>query len=263
MRLYKRLLINNVKANLAFKSNFVIGTIFSFAEIIVTALIWTGFYRGADEVMGVALGEMLTYTVLNRLTIYLTDGGGIMYQINESVQDGSITERLTAPLGFMRYYILNALAAKPMQLAGRLFSIIPGALLFGARITAEPLMPLVYALMVALAFAIETGYEFVMGLSVLWLKNSFFLEWTDGLLSTLFAGYLVPMWFFPKWLDAIGRVLPFRYIVFEPTSILVGRTPPEQIPLVMSVSLAWAVALYAAAALMWRRGRRHLMINGG
>lgn len=254
--------VNYAKTELAFPADLVIGALFSFAQVVMTALIWKGLYRGADEVMGIALGDMLMYTVLSRLTIMLTSSGGIMYRIDESVQNGSIVERLTAPIGFKRYYILNALAATP---TGFLTQIVPvvaaSALLFGVRIGASFPAALAYIIATALGFAIMTGYEFIMGLSVLWFKNSFFLQWLDGLIWQLFAGYMVPMWFFPEWLETVGRVLPFRYVIFEPVSILMGKT--EQIPMTLCISAAWAVGLHALASLIWLRGRKYLLINGG
>ncbi|MDR1328839.1 MAG: ABC-2 family transporter protein [Oscillospiraceae bacterium] len=264
MKLFGRLCLNNIKTSLAFSVDSAVGLLFSFAQVVFQALVWKGLYRGAPEVMGVALGDMLTYTVLSRLTIMLTDSGGIMFQINDSVQNGSIVERLTVPLGFKRYYTLNALAATPVDFVTRIIPVVAAsALLFGVRIGANLMTVLAYLAATAFGFAIMTGYEFIMGLSVLWLKNSFFLQWMDGMISQLFTGYMVPMWFFPKWLETVGRFLPFRCVIFEPVSILMGKTAPEQIPLTLCVSAAWAVGLHAVASLIWSRGSKYLLINGG
>jgi ABC-2 type transport system permease protein len=258
--------LNHAKTELTFPVDVVVGTAFRFLQIVLTVLIWKGLYRysGNTEVMGVALSDMLSYTVLAQLTSTLTGNTGIMYRLNESFLEGSIVDRLTAPLNVGKYYILDSLAAKPMELVTETIPVILTAcVLFGTEVSANPWSVIAYFVAVFLAFMITTGYHFVLGLSVIWLKDAYFFEWLDEVVWMLFAGLIVPMWFFPSWLETVGRILPFRYAIFEPVSILMGKTPPEQIPMALCFAAAWAIGLYALAALIWSRGRKRLLVNGG
>lgn len=72
-----------------------------------------------------------------------------------------------------------------------------------------------------------------------------------------------PVWFFPEGLKALSVFLPFRYIVFEPTAILVSAKSCEETVTVLAMQLVWIAVLYGAAAFVWSRGRRRLMIQGG
>ncbi|MDR2610006.1 MAG: ABC-2 family transporter protein [Clostridiales Family XIII bacterium] len=249
---------------LSFRVDFFSGILFQITRLILQVMVWKGLYIGRTEVMGIALSDMLTYTVLSLMMSLLVGDYDLMFWINDDVQDGSIVERLTVPIGFGRYYIWRTLAAKPATFLTQILPVVlPAALLFGVRISVDPLDILAAFVAGVLAFAIMTGYGFIMGLTVLWLKNSYFLVVVTALIWQLFSGALVPMWFFPNWLETAGRFLPFRYVVFEPISILMGKTPPEQIPAELCFAAAWAAGLCALALLLWLRGRRRLFVNGG
>ena len=120
-----------------------------------------------------------------------------------------------------------------------------------------------YCVSVALAFFISFLFSFIMGTSVIWLKNSFFLDNLRSLVLRLFSGAIVPLWFFPGWLNRASDFLPFRYIVFEPISILLGKTPMEQIPGVLLMQVLWIGLLFGMMSFIWAMGRRHIMIQGG
>jgi ABC-2 type transport system permease protein len=102
-----------------------------------------------------------------------------------------------------------------------------------------------------------------MGMSVLWLKNSFFLENLTELVFRLFGGAVVPLWFFPGWLDTASRFLPFRCVIYEPISILLGKTPMARIPAVLGTQALWAAILFGLMSLVWAKGKKHMMIQGG
>ena len=213
--------------------------------------------------MGVVLNDMIAYTILSQITSMLT-GSNVMYEINASVQDGSISTRLLLPLGFRAYYFLTNLSENLFWSMYRFLPpVLVAILFFGLRFAFSPQRLGLYCVSVMLAFLINFCYIFTMGLSVIWLKNSFFLENLCGVFYRLLSGAVVPVWFFPRWLNTATGFLPFRYIMFEPISILLGKTPFDQIPSVLGMQALWAAILYGLMTLVWTMGRKHIMIQGG
>ena len=264
MALYNRLLINGFKSKIVFRADYLIGLMFSFFYIALQIFIWRGLYGDSGEArMGVVLNDMVAYTILSNITRMLIKSE-VMYSINASVQDGSIASRLLLPLGFRTYYFLSNLSE---NLFWSIYQSLPPVLVaivfFGLRfsLTAQNLG--FYCVSIMLAFVIHFLYSFIMGMSVLWLKNSFFLENLTSVFTKLLSGALVPLWFFPSWLGDASHYLPFRYIVFEPISILLGKTPMTQIPSVLGMQLLWVAILFGLMTLIWELGKRHMMIQGG
>ena len=264
MALYKRLLINGFKAKIAFRADYLIDVVFSFCYIALQIFIWRGLYGSSGEArMGIVLGDMVAYTILASITRMLTNAN-VMLDLNKTVQDGSVSMRLLLPLGFRMYYFLSTLSE---NLFWSLYRSLPPILVaigfFGLRFTLDPQRLGLYCLSVMLAFGIHFMYSFIMGMSIVWVRNGFFLDNFDALIFRLFSGAVVPMWFFPGWLNAASEVLPFRYVMFEPISILLGKTPMAQIPGVLGMQALWIAILSGLMSLIWSRGRKHIMIQGG
>ncbi len=97
---------------------------------------------------------------------------------------------------------------------------------------------------------------------MIWLRSSFFLGNINSVLLNLFSGAFVPIWLFSEGLKALSEFLPFRYIVFEPTAILVSVKSCEETAAVLGMQLVWVVVLSGAVSLVWNRGRHRLMIQG-
>lgn len=120
-----------------------------------------------------------------------------------------------------------------------------------------------YLCSVCMGIVINFLYSFLFGSSVIWLRNSFFLDNINSVLFSLFSGAFVPIWFFPEGLKAVSAFLPFRYVVFEPTAIFVNTKSFEESAAVLGMQLMWIALLYGAVTFVWNRGRYKIMIQGG
>jgi ABC-2 type transport system permease protein len=188
----------------------------------------------------------------------------VMNHLNASFLDGSISLRLLLPLGYRTYYFLSNLSENLFwSIYQSLPPILVAIVFFGLRFDLTPQRLGLYCVSVMLAFFISFLFSFIMGTSVIWLKNSFFLENLRSLVLRLFSGAIVPLWFFPGWLNSASNFLPFRYIIFEPISILLGKTPMEQIPAVLMMQTLWIAILFGLMSFIWAMARKHIMVQGG
>jgi ABC-2 type transport system permease protein len=162
------------------------------------------------------------------------------------------------------YYFLSNLSENLFwSIYQSLPPILVAIVFFGLRFELAPRNLALYFLSVMLAFVIFFLFSFIMGMSFLWFRNAHFLNNLTQLLFRLFSGSVVPLWFFPGWLNRVSDFLPFRYIIFEPISILLGKTPAEQIPGILVMQILWIVILFGLMTLIWVRGRKQIMIQGG
>jgi len=262
--LYKRLLINSFKAKFVFRVNYLIKLLFNFFYIVLQIYIWKGLYgHSGSLVAGVSIQELIAYTIFSSMTKMLTRSS-TMTEINTSYQDGSISTRLLLPMGFRSYYMLSDISGNLFwSLYNNLPPIIVAAAFFGLHFQFAIVNLLFFIIAVILAFFINFMFSFIMGISVIWFKNAFFLENVSELVFKLFSGAIVPLWFFPEWLHTASRFLPFRYVIFEPVSILLGKTALERIPIIFAWQSVWIAVLFLLMSLIWYRGKRHIMVQGG
>jgi len=87
-------------------------------------------------------------------------------------------------------------------------------------------------------------------------------QWIYQKLAFIFGGLLIPLDFYPTWLQVICRALPFSSITYAPARLFV--TPSlAAFANVIGMQFVWIMALGTLLTLAYRRGIAQLTINGG
>lgn len=265
MGLYRKIVSTTFKANLAYRFNFYMSTFFGLMELVLKISIWQALYasKGGASSAGVSLNDMIAYNII------ISFSGGfvacrVMMDLNEMVLNGEIAHRLLLPLGFRRHMFFTTLSS---NLFTTLYTAIPPTLIaiaiYGLKFNLVPVNMLYYAVSLVLALFISFFLNFLLGLVVFWFKNAFFLDWMTGAFFALFSGSFVPMWFFPSWLNTLGRFLPFRYIVYEPAAILLGKNTVGDSMVMLVLQVVWIIVLFLLGELVWRKARQLVFSQGG
>lgn len=264
MRLCKKILAISLKEKSAFRFDYITGILFAFLSFVLRVYLWKGIYGSNGEaVNGIVLNDMIVYSIFAGFTEGITKTC-VMHDLNDSVLNGSIASDLLLPIGLKKYMLIRTITK---NILGTVYTTIPSVfaamLFFGFHADIRFFPFLLYLFSADVGIVINFLYSFLFGLSVIWFRNSFFLNNVNSVLFNLFSGTLVPLWFFPKGLGILSELLPFRYIVFEPVSILLNKKSPEEIAAVLIMQLFWSFALFFAVTLVWNRGRHKIMIQGG
>lgn len=257
------MLISAFKSRLSFRMNYIISVIFSFLYICLQVFIWKALYAGnqTNELNEVTLAEMISYSLIATATQKLVHSN-VMYSMNEMLLDGSISFQLLMPMDFRFHQFCVSVSDNIFwTVYGSVPPIFMAVLVFGLKFDFTLLQATLYLGSVALAIVIGFLWSFIMGMTALWLRNSFFLSNVNSVVFNLFSGAVVPMWFFPGWLEKISGVLPFRYMVYEPISVLMGKT--DQYGMVFFMQLFWIAVLYVVGTCLWKAGQKRLLIQGG
>ena len=86
--------------------------------------------------------------------------------------------------------------------------------------------------------------------------------WIYQKLAFVFGGMLIPLDFYPGWLQTIARALPFSSITYGPARLFVTPTT-ELFISVMTLQIVWIVILTLLLTFAYRRGVAYLTVNGG
>jgi ABC-2 type transport system permease protein len=73
---------------------------------------------------------------------------------------------------------------------------------------------------------------------------------------------LVPLDFYPGWLQTIAKSLPFAYMMYGPARLFVQPDPKLLLNILLG-QLLWVAVLGGILVLAFSRGIRRLAINGG
>jgi ABC-2 type transport system permease protein len=234
-------------------------------SIVLFMVVFFGLWRatyaaqGATSIAGLTLRDTLWYLMLAE-TIVLSRPR-MAQQIAAQVRDGSIAYLLNKPYSFLIYQAASSLGDSALRM---LFNGLAGGAVVWLMVGPPPAiwgLPMVLVAM-ALGWLIDFCVAALIGLTAFFSEEVSAFEWIYNKLLFLLGGLLIPLDFFPEWLQRLSKALPFAAAIYGPSRLFVS---PDigAFGSLLAAQLAWLAALGLLVALAYRRGTAYLSINGG
>jgi len=231
---------------------------------IASGLIWFVLFAGLWTALlrddPVALERQMRYVVATRL---LADLSLLpTWEIAEKFRMGDVGLELIKPVplpvrimgDFLGRSLFRALRTLPV------YVLIWLALGLAAPGAADVLLFLGSAL---LGWAISASFQVSLTLIALWTTQFNEAENLWELLSSLFSGEFIPLYYLPAWIGALAAYLPFAGTFFVPSAILAGTLTGPELWRAIGLQVLWALAGCGILAGMWHAGQRKLTMQGG
>jgi ABC-2 type transport system permease protein len=262
MKAYVAFCVKSFSTNLSYRSEVWLRTVGNFVGIFIQVAIWKAII-GSGTVDGIALQDMITYSILNTaiFNLLLTN---VYRKVDESLRSGSIAMDLIKPIRYPLYLLAERFGTTIYQL---IFTVIPTVLIawlyFGisAPYSGAHFTVFIVSLFISLVISFAVGY--LIALIAFWFLTTFALEWTLEGLIVVFSGSFLPLWFFPTGWASLAHALPFQYLSYIPAALYMGRIPAEDILPTIGVGLLWIAGLFSIIGLLWWRAVKRLIVQGG
>ena len=181
--------------------------------------------------------------------------------ISEQVKDGSVAYLLNKPFNFILYHFAAGLGDSVLAFGCNL--IIGGAVVW--LMAGPPPGPagwLLAAIAVVAAWLLDFCFSALIGLSAFVVEDVKAFRWIYQKFLLVLGGLLIPLDFFPAWLQSIALNLPFAWIIYGPARLFVDGSL-ERLGAVLTQQGIWLAAAGGAVWLIYRRAVARLVINGG
>jgi len=247
--------------SLAYPSELVWRSLAIVIFLWIFAQLWrvTFATAGTTTIGGLSLHDTLWYLMLAE-TIELSRPR-LSHSIAETVRDGSIAYLLNKPYDFLLYQMITNLGESLFRMT--LNTLFGGAtvwLLVGPPPEARGWA--LTAIAVLGAWSINFCIGALIGLTAFLVEDVTPFEWIYQKMIFILGGMLIPLDFYPHWLQTISRALPFSYAMYGPARLFV--TPDlTRFAGLLAGQVFWILILAGALVLVYQRGARRLAINGG
>jgi ABC-2 type transport system permease protein len=214
---------------------------------------------GSQTINGLSLPDTLWYLMLAE-TIELSRPR-LANTIADAVKDGSIAYALNKPYNFILYHLSAALGETVFR---ALLNAVLGSLVVWALVGPPPsaLSFLVVLPAVLGAWLVNFYLSVLIGLAAFVAEDISAFQWIYQKFAFILCGLLIPLDFYPAWLQAIAKALPFSAMVYAPARLFVDPSLPALLS-TLGAQLAWIAVLGLVATLAYRRGQMALTVNGG
>ncbi len=261
MKKYLAVFKINLLNNLAYPAELVTRSAMILLFMWIFFQLWriTFAAAGTEAINGLTLRDTMWYLLLAE-TLEL-GRPRLARGISEQVKDGSIAYLLNKPYNFLLYQLSSGLG-ESLPRMGMLF-VLGGALVWAMAGPPPDLVNWPLAL-VALtgAWLLHFCVNALIGLAAFSVEEVTPFEWIYQKLVFILGGMLIPLDFYPAWLQTIARSLPFAYMMYGPARLFV--LPDMQVFVQIAIGqIVWLAVLGGLLALVFSRGMKRLAINGG
>lgn len=249
---------------ITYRFDYFMGILNGFLYVFIFTSLWTALFSQfpEGEHSGFSLSGIITYAVLAmvvRISFSMDDT--VIYK---KVQDGSVAIDMIRPVSIFYMYLAECAGYSLFHMFARAMPIlVVSTLIFDVSIPFHPLQLVLFGVSAILGYLILFMINYLVGLLAFWFIEVFPFQLFKYGLITLLSGGVIPIDFFPEAVKPLIMLLPFQYILYIPTVILMGHLSGGPVLMMIAAQFAWVLILSAICKAAWGAGRNKLLIQGG
>ena len=263
MRLYVELAKKAAQRQLAYRQANLAGLATNLFFGALRAYVLIALYGARPEIAGYTLAAAITYTGLTQATLRVVQIFGWI-EIIKTVRTGDIVSDLAKPFDYYLFWLAQDMGTNVTHL------LVRGVPIMLAYALVTPLVwpadwntVLAAGVSLGLAMLISFAWRFCLNIISLWTADAIGVMRLGATVALFFSGFLVPVRFFPAWLQTLAYWTPFPYFIEVPVQIWLGVMNGPGVLSVLMQQVGWAIALMLVGRLMLAAGTRKLVIQGG
>ena len=273
LRKYYKIFQASLVERMAYRSDFLLGTILRFLPMITTILLWQAIYAGSGQASlsgsetGIAFRyrEMIAYLLLTNISRMFSSMPGLAGGIAKDIRDGTLKRYMVQPVDMIGYLFAYRVAHKVAYI---ITSLIPYALLFYVCRQffdgfPDALTMVAYVVSLILAFAVGFFFVAAVGMVGFWFLEVTSLLYIVMTLNFFISGHMLPLDLLPQPWSSILKALPFQYMAYFPAVVFLKKVQGWDLVFYLVGELLWAVLFMLLARWLYRRGLRHYSAFGG
>jgi len=233
----------------------------------MTILMYRAFYESGQNQFPMDFQALSSYIWLQQslLALYMT----WFYDndIFESITSGGICYELCRPCDLYTMWFVKNMAIRISRVVLRCVPILLVAAFlpapYGVRLPVSAVHGLLSLGSMVLGFLVLIAFSMLVYLSAFFTVSSTGIRILVTSLLEFFAGALIPIPFFPQWMQTILNVLPFASIQSTPFLIYTGYLDGQVALQRMGVQVLWLIVLFLLGRLIMGRALKKVVVQGG
>lgn len=221
----------------------------------VLLYLWSAIYSEGQSVGNYTLSQLITYYIL-QLMINSIIFSYVSWDVIDNIKTGNFSNFLTKPLDYYLYWFTINISGKMLE---AVFIIITAGIVsffVSDYVSLPPHLSSMIYFVIAIILGIILAFEmdFCIGMITFWLTQVRTFKYMLQTMILFFAGAMLPLDLFPPVLTRIADFLPFRYLVYFPISIYLGKIE-DPLPS-FAILIVWIILFLVLSRVLLVRGMR-------
>lgn len=252
-----------IRIGLQYRAAALSGMIGQVAFGCIFIMIFEAFYASTQMPQPMTLEEAIVYIwlaqiMLGMLPVYLGS------DIPALIRSGDVAFEMLRPVDLYSLWLARQVAfrATTVLLRGLPICLIAG-LFFGLQPPATWAAAAAWSIATLFALLVCSAMALLFTITLMWTVSGEGISFLGMATVSLLSGMLVPMPFFPDWLQAAMRVLPFRSMYDIPFRLYLGHIPAADAFGAIGQQAFWLAALVLMGYWILAYGKNRLAVQGG
>ncbi|MBQ9119293.1 MAG: ABC-2 family transporter protein [Lachnospiraceae bacterium] len=246
----------------AYRFNHFMGILNTILRIFIFWGIYKALYGDRSEVDGITMTMVTTNFILSiclEAVFCVND-----FYLPDRINSGSIANELLLPISFPGRMLADNLGNAVFKLIYHFVpALIVSVLIMGIQAPAGIPMLLLFILSALLGYGVLWTISFAVQMCSFWLINVWSIVTIKNVFVNVLSGSMIPLWFMPDWMSGVLELLPFSSIYFTPVQIYLGQLSYGEIAVKCAIQVVWIGVIYLIGTLLWEKGKRKLVVQGG
>jgi ABC-2 type transport system permease protein len=258
---------------LAYRGDFVLGTLMRFLPIITQIFLWWAIFQSINPVdpnaarlSGYSFQDMVAYYLLTMLGRAFSSMPGLSSSIATKIRDGEIKKFLVQPIDLISFLFWSRVAHK---IAYYTIATIPFMLVFylcrSFFVAGVPDVWTSFCFVASLLLSFMMGFylEACIGLVGFWMLEVSSLLFVYMLFQFFLSGHMFPLDILPQPWFGIVNYLPIKYLAYFPAAVFLGKVQGTALLIDMAMLVGWTVFFMVMSKVLLRTGLRRYSGFGG
>ncbi len=267
IRKYFKIFRASLVERMAYRSDFLFGTLLRFLPMVTTILLWQAIYEGSGkgELAGFRYRDMIAYLLLTNISRMFSSMPGLAGGVARDIREGSLKRYLLQPVDMIGYLLSYRVAHKVAYIVT---SFLPYALLFFICRRyfdgfPDAITLVAYAFSLIFAFLVGFYFEASVGMVGFWFLEVTSLLYIVMTLNFFISGHMLPLDLLPQPWSTILKMLPFQYMAYFPAVVFLKKVQGWELVFYLIGEVLWAVVFMVLARYLYRRGLKRYSAFGG
>ena len=267
MRAYLSFFRIRFLAGLQYRAAAWAGITTQFAWGFMNILMFRAFYAAAPDAFPMEFGQLSSYIWLQQALLAMFMTWFFDNDIFDSISSGGVAYELSRPCDLYWMWFVKNMAVRLSRAVLRCAPILLVAAIlpapYGLCLPASAQGALLFLLSAVLGFLVLVAFSMLIYISAFYTISPMGLRILTTSVLEFLTGALIPIPFFPDWLQPVLYALPFASMQNTPFLVYTGYISSVEALEAVGLQCIWLVVLVTVGRFAIKPALRRVVIQGG
>lgn len=230
-------------------------------------LLFYAFYQSGENVFPMEFHQLASYIWMQQAFLAMFMTWFYDNDIFDAITSGGISYELCRPCDLYTMWFVKNMAIRLSRVVLRCGPVLLVAALlpspFGVGLPASVSGAVLFPVSMVLGFLVLISVSMIVYIATFFTVSSMGIRILATSVMEFFAGAVIPIPFFPQWLQPVMYALPFASMQNTPFLIYVGHLSLREALEHMGLQVLWLVALVCIGRRLMARALKNVVVQGG